>query len=101
MYQALFLLPLCAWEQGYKHTILCCVLLQDVGADQIHIQKTIEAWSTATVSLAHAIQRKGRRKMFYLCTWESLHEHWGVSNCWNGIWNGTVEWKMEWNGEYS
>ena len=48
-------------------TILCCVPLQDVGAGQIHhIQKPIEAWSTATVSLAHARQGKGRGKMFYL-----------------------------------
>ena len=45
-------------------TLLYCVPLQDVGAGQIHhIQKPIEAWSAATVSLDHTRQRE---KMFCL-----------------------------------
>ena len=53
-----------AWLQ-LQCTILCCVPLQDVGAGQIHhIQKPIEAWSTATVSLTRTRQR--RMKMFCL-----------------------------------
>ena len=58
-----------AWLQ-LQCTILCCVPLQDVGAGQIHhIQKPIEAWSTATVSLNHTRQRK---KMFCLIYIEKI-----------------------------
>ena len=61
-----------AWLQ-LQCTILCCVPLQDVGAGQIHhIQKPIEAWSTATVSLNHTRQRK---KMFCLIYIEKFGKH--------------------------